>query len=343
MDSIAMLSLFVEASYILGVLGVPALLYIFGICITFFRMDYLNAGYERWVWKYNRSYPTVDKVAFEIEHLFRCAVVSVLVLTLTVMMALHGCTDLFVLDRSISSNLVWIVIAFVLVDFYEYMYHYTGHKLDSFWSYHKRHHYFYNPTPFGVIADDVMDQLFRTVPIVLFPILFPKINALVLGFVFSIDPIYGTWLHTGHDSPWIRSIANFLKKKTGGCRFVLNTSAEHYLHHAASGRTSPMYCGFYIKVWDWLLNTHDEVRLDALLADLGPEKRSLKEFETVVKPRIEDYGQLGTFRFWYERYFKSGTKVEKATSVEKEDATTNGSDSEASTASSDETATKKNK
>lgn len=333
-----------EALYILVVLGVPALLYIFGICIAFFRMDYLNAGYDRWVWKYNRSYPTLDKVAFEIEHLFRCSVVSVLVLTVAVLMGMHGLTDLLVVDSSILVNILWIVIAFFLVDFYEYMYHYLGHKYDSLWAHHKRHHKFFNPTPFGVIADDIVDQLFRTVPIVLFPVLFPKINGLVLAVVFSIDPIYGTWLHTGHDVPKLRSIANYVKEKTGGCRFVLNTSAEHYLHHAISGRSSPVYCGFYIKVWDWLLNTHDEVRIEELLADLGPEKRSRKEFEAEVKHKIPDYGQLATFSFWCERYgFSSSEKnlAKGATAVSKEEETPPSSDSEATTASSKTSASQK--
>ena len=48
-----------------------------------------------------------------------------------------------------------------------FFYHYCGHKFSFMWAHHKSHHHFANPSPFAVIADGVMDNLFLWVMLML--------------------------------------------------------------------------------------------------------------------------------------------------------------------------------
>ena len=78
-------------------------------------------------------------------------------------------------------------------------YHVLGHSLSDFWAQHKHHHKFYNPTPFSVIADEWADQIARSSPLFLFPLVMP-VNYDLLFFQFAVFFYgYGTYLHLGHE------------------------------------------------------------------------------------------------------------------------------------------------
>lgn len=71
----------------------------------------------------------------------------------------------------------------IIADFYEFFYHWLGHTYDSLWEQHKSHHRFYNPTPFATIADDIVDQIFRSAPLLVIPML----------FTVNIDILFAQW------------------------------------------------------------------------------------------------------------------------------------------------------
>lgn len=76
------------------------------------------------------------------------------------------------------------VTTWIVSDFFEFFYHYLGHSYDQLWNVHKYHHYFWNPSPFAVVADEYLDQLVRASPLLIYPLLFP-INIDMLFFQFG--------------------------------------------------------------------------------------------------------------------------------------------------------------
>lgn len=88
------------------------------------------------------------------------------------------------------------------------------------WNVHKHHHVFYNPTPFAVIADELVDQFVRSLPMVILPALIP-INIDLLFAIFStLFYGYGVYLHWGYESPYLSAHNP-----------IFNTSYHHYSHH----------------------------------------------------------------------------------------------------------------
>jgi lathosterol oxidase len=105
------------------------------------------------------------------------------------------------------------------------------------WNAHKIHHTLYNPSPFAVIADDWSDQFLRAAPLLLFPLIMPTNIDLMFAQFVCFFYLYGVYLHWGYEldspnahHPWI------------------NTSFQHYLHHARSVQNVPYHTGFFFKV-----------------------------------------------------------------------------------------------
>ena len=88
------------------------------------------------------------------------------------------------------------------------------------WNVHKHHHVFFNPTPFAVIADELVDQFVRSLPLVILPAMMP-INIDLLFLIFStLFYGYGVYLHWGYESPYLSTHNP-----------IFNTSYHHYSHH----------------------------------------------------------------------------------------------------------------
>merc|ERR1712070_592413 len=158
-----------------------------------------------------------------------------------------------------GENVTNFIISFWVVDFYSYAYHLLGHKVPECWAIHRFHHKFYNPTPFGVIADDMGDQLARAMPLLFLPLMLPTLNWLVLSGVFALDLYYGVLLHSGHENMTARKVANYVEGLVG--TDLVNTPLNHFLHHAISGGSTPKYCGFYVTLWDKLFGSEDKENL----------------------------------------------------------------------------------
>ena len=75
--------------------------------------------------------------------------------------------------RSVSYHVLSFLLTWVVSDLFEFLYHSLGHTDLKFWRHHRHHHVFHNPSPFSVIADGPVDQIFRASPLLLIPLVMP--------------------------------------------------------------------------------------------------------------------------------------------------------------------------
>ena len=64
---------------------------------------------------------------------------------------------------------------------------------------HKHHHVFFNPSPFAVIADEWADQLMRSSPLFVIPLLMPVNMDMLFITYAAFFYFYGVYLHSGHE------------------------------------------------------------------------------------------------------------------------------------------------
>jgi len=176
--------------------------------------------------------------------------------------------------------LVWIG-----VDFYEFSYHRLGHTIDYFWNIHKPHHRFFNPSPFAVIADEAPDQFSRAFPLLFVPLLIP-INMDLLFFEFAaFFYLYGTYLHWGFEWEWLDAHNP-----------IINTSFQHYCHHALSVNKKPYHTGFFFKIWDIMAGSIYDKECFCAKCERNAGKRSFEIWKDIIKP---DYTVLLSPSWWW--------------------------------------------
>lgn len=253
--------------------------------------------YEKWKYKSNPSYPTVEKVREEITQTVKgmlCAsVCPALAVYMVTTGAFGGISKAYCGNwgnQSVGEHLLTAAVIWAGSDFYEFFYHRLGHVNFTFWQQHKHHHVFHNPSPFSVIADEWVDQFFRSMPLLVIPLLIPT-NIDMLFFIYAtFFYFYGVYLHSGHELPGLSAHNP-----------VLNTSFQHYCHHAKSLMNKPYHCGFFVKIWDRLF--------DCQYPNYDPEtcicagccrergERTREAYEKVVKP---DYSSLFSIGIWMD-------------------------------------------
>src|SRR5581483_12013163 len=178
-------------------------------------------------------------------------------------------------------SVAWLVASFFIIwigsDFYEFAYHRRGHK-----------YVFFNPSPFAVIADDHLDQMIRSAPLLFIPMLMPVNMDLLFLAYGAFFYGYGVYLHWGFETRWPTAHQPWI-----------NTAFQHYLHHAKSTLHKPLHTGFFFKIWD---------RIAGSLYTAGPEEclcarcstargeRTREAFDAVEKP---DYSVLLRPSFWW--------------------------------------------
>lgn len=181
----------------------------------------------------------------------------------------------------VESLLFQSLLIFFFTDFYEYGYHWIGHRYATFWSIHRHHHMFYNPSPFAVIADEYLDQFVRTLPMVILPLMTPINMDLLFAIFATLFYGYGVYLHWGYESTIL-----------GAHNPIFNTAYHHYMHHAISAKGRPIYTGFFFKLWDNVFGTLDE---GACRCHQCRPKRTLEQWALVEKP---DYSVLLSLGWW---------------------------------------------
>ncbi|CAF4850244.1 unnamed protein product, partial [Rotaria socialis] len=150
----------------------------------------------------------------------------------------------------------------------------------------KSHHQFFNPTPFAVIADEYLDQFVRALPLLILPALIP-VNMDLLFFQFATFFYgYGIYLHWGHEFSY-----------PDAHHPIINTSFQHYLHHAISIKNQPYHTGFYFKIWDQLFGSvYPREKCFCIKCQKEKGQRTHDEFEKLEKP---DYSILLNWNFWF--------------------------------------------
>jgi len=175
--------------------------------------------------------------------------------------------------------LIWIG-----VDLYEFSYHRIGHTFETFWKIHKPHHRFFNPSPFAVIADEWQDQFARAFPLLALPLIMPM-NMDLLFFEFALFfYCYGTYLHWGYEFEWLDAHHPWI-----------NTSFQHYCHHAVSVVKKPYHTGFFFKIWDKIAGSCYDERCFCAKCERDAGHRTQQAFNEILKP---DYRVLLTLSFW---------------------------------------------
>ncbi len=196
-------------------------------------------------------------------------------------------------DHDVMYHVVTFVIMWVVSDFYEFFYHYLGHKYSFLWSQHKHHHVFHNPSPFAVIADEILDQFVRSAPLVILPMLVPiNIDMMFLQFAIFFYG-YGTYLHWGYESTILTAHHSWI-----------NSSYQHYYHHKFAVINRPIYTGFFFKIWDELFGSITKNDCLCSLCEERKGNRTKKQFDEVKKP---DYSVLLSLRFWLSKTSSKGT------------------------------------
>jgi lathosterol oxidase len=243
--------------------------------------------YEKWTRKSNPNFPSPVKVRDEIVQMLKGLSAAALCPAMSLWLAARGTgTQTFCGwgGYSLSYHVGMFFFTWFVSDFFEFYYHYLGHKYHWFWVQHKEHHKFFNPSPFAVIADEFFDQFCRSSPLVILPLLLP-VNMDVLFIQYGLFfYAYGVYLHWGYESDLISAHNS-----------VINTSFQHYLHHAKAVNQRPYHCGFMFKIWD---NLFDSVWKKECFCAMCARKAGKRTREQLETRDIPDYSVLFQPSFW---------------------------------------------
>mmetsp|Transcript_14353 Transcript_14353/g.21507 ORF Transcript_14353/g.21507 Transcript_14353/m.21507 type:complete len:292 (+) Transcript_14353:116-991(+) len=265
----------------MSLLGVVSVLTLSG---AVFLPFYAYPSYEKWVRKSNPKFPSPELVRKEIIQSLKGVAIGVVCPAFALYASYSGMLHGYCGDPhgvGVSGHLLQTLVIIGFSDFVEYAYHWLGHRYHTMWNVHKHHHVFYNPTPFAVIADELVDQFMRSLPMVILPAMMP-INIDLLFTIYStLFYGYGVYLHWGFESPYLSAHNP-----------IFNTSYHHYSHHAVSVIGRPVYTGFFFKIWDNLFNTCSPSPCSCY--ECRP-MRSKADYAKVVKP---DYSVLLSPSFW---------------------------------------------
>lgn len=260
------------------------------ISAAVFYRSYWAPSFEQWQRKTNAEYPPPALVRREALTMGR----GLLAVTLCPALSLHGIEQGWskaycgLSQHGAGYLLLSFLVVWIGTDLYEFLYHRLGHLWRFGWREHKAHHVFHNPTPFAVIADGSVDQLVRAAPLLLVPLVIP-IQMDLLFFTFAAFFYgYGAYLHWGHELRWPDAHHPWL-----------NTSFQHYLHHARSTWRRPLHTGFFFKLWDRLAGSATDPGPGPCLCSkccVARGERSREAFDRLHRP---DYSVLLRPSFWW--------------------------------------------
>jgi len=256
---------------------------------TLFLLYYWRPTFETWQHKSNPEFPKPAMVRREVLQMLKGILPATLCPAIALHLVKYGWSHAY---AGIGAHGVgYLIFTFFVVwigsDLYEFVYHWLGHKYAILWKQHKHHHVFSNPSPFAVIADDYVDQLVRSAPLLFIPMLMP-INMDLLFFTYGAFFYgYGVYLHWGYELSWLSAHQRFV-----------NTSFQHYVHHARSTLHKPMHTGFFFKIWDQIAGSEYKAGAESCLCSrcsVARGERTHERFDALEKP---DYSPLLSPSFW---------------------------------------------
>jgi len=247
-----------------------------------------NVTYEKWIYKSNPKYPSPEKVRDEIVQMMKGMFCATIMPVISLHLANVGVGNAFCGwgGRTVSYHLGVMAFSWIMADLFEFLYHRLGHVDLKFWKHHKHHHVFHNPSPFSVIADEPVDQLFRSSPLLFLPLMVPvNMDALFIQFGLFFYT-YGVYLHSGYEH-------SFISPHNG----IINTSFQHYAHHARSSMNTPYHCGFFFKIWDKMFGSMYPESKGCFCAECA-RKNGERTREEFAKIQVPDYSILLRPSFW---------------------------------------------
>mmetsp|Transcript_55132 Transcript_55132/g.118368 ORF Transcript_55132/g.118368 Transcript_55132/m.118368 type:complete len:305 (-) Transcript_55132:73-987(-) len=263
-----------------------------GLSAVVFVKLYWNPTYEQWRYKSNPKFPHPTQVRKEVLQTLKCIGLSTICPAISVYLTAKGSSQAFCGwgGRSLSWHVCSFFAVWFIVDIFEWGYHALGHKIPALWEQHRSHHRFFNPTPFAVVADEAIDQLVRASPLLIIPLLAPT-NMDMLFALFSVFFYgYGVYIHSGYEMEWPDSHHPFI-----------NTSYQHFLHHAVGGSGTPAHTGFFFKIWDQLVGADlTKKRFDEGKCSCAKcsRKRGERSHDAWLAVEKHDYSVLLKPDFW---------------------------------------------
>lgn len=253
---------------------------------------YVRPTFERWQRKVNPAYPPATMVRREVFQMLKGLLTATLCPALSLHLVDLGWSKAYggLGGHGVGYLVFTFFVIWIVTDFYEFFYHRLGHTTRWGWREHKPHHVFFNPSPFAVIADDLLDQLVRSAPMLIFPLIMP-INMDLLFLTFGAFFYgYGAYLHWGHEFRFISAHNSWV-----------NTSFQHYLHHARSTAGKPIHTGFFFKLWDKLFKSTypDEGVPSKCLCSACCRARGERSEEAWARVERPDYAVLLSPTFWW--------------------------------------------
>src|SRR5215475_3101386 len=151
-----------------------------------------------------------------------------------------------------SSGVAALIVLFVLVDFVEYWFHRTSHRVRLLWATHSVHH---SATSFNLTAAVRIGWTAPLSGVAFFflPLALVGFHPLAIMAMVVLNLFYQFFLHTEHGP------------RLGPLEWVLNTPAHHRVHHASNeGCLDKNFSGVFI-IWDRLFGTFAEAPQDEKL------------------------------------------------------------------------------
>ena len=269
-----------------AVLTLLALVSTLAMSAWIFRRFYWRPTFAQWQRKSNPAYPAPEMVRREVLQMLKGLATATTLPALALHLGQLGYGKAYcgVGPRGVGYLLLSFIAIWIGSDLFEFLYHRLGHLWRRGWQEHRHHHVFYNPSPFSVIADNSLDQLVRSSPMLLFPLLMP-VNMDLLFFTFAFFFYgYGAYLHWGYELDWPDAHHPWI-----------NTSFQHYLHHAKSTLGKPFHTGFFFKLWDQLWGSMYEGECLCAKCCVARGERSEAAWTALPKP---DYSPLLRASFW---------------------------------------------
>ncbi len=256
---------------------------------TLFAIYYFRPTFERWQRKSNPAFPKPTMVRREVLQMLKGIYTATLCPALALHLVESGWSKAYggLGGYGVGYLVLTFFVAWIGSDLYEFLYHRLGHTRAFWWKQHKSHHVFFNPSPFAVIADDHVDQLIRSAPLLIIPMLMP-INMDLLFLTYGAFFYgYGVYLHWGFELSWPNAHHRWI-----------NTSFQHYVHHAKSTLHKPMHTGFFFKIWDQIAKSEYRAGPEECVCascSTARGERSREAFAALDKP---DYSPLLSPSFW---------------------------------------------
>jgi len=142
---------------------------------------------------------------------------------------------------NIESNLITLVILFVLVDFFYYWAHRMSHEINLFWGSHVVHHQSedYN------LSVALRQSSFQVVwtSFFYFPIALMGFNTLDFALMAALTTVYQFWIHT-------ETIG-----RLGPFEYIFNTPSHHRVHHGRDPKYIDKNHAGVLITWDMLFGT----------------------------------------------------------------------------------------